>query len=115
MIAIVADSTVCATRDQARAMGLTVVPTGFTAGAQAYTERFMDDRGPEETRELTLQPDCKTSHAPVSAFQQAFEGLLAQGFYILCLTLNIFFNFFRHNKSLLHFSFFINKLFQPTF
>ena len=88
MIAIVADSTVCATRDQARAMGLTVVPTGFTAGAQAYTERFMDDRGPEETRELTLQPDCKTSHAPVSAFQQAFEGLLAQGFDVLCLTIS---------------------------
>ena len=88
MIAIVADSTVCATRDQARAMGLTVVPTGFTAGAAAYTERFMDDRGPDETRELTLQPDCKTSHPPVAAFQQAFEGLLAQGFDILCLTIS---------------------------
>ena len=76
MIAIVSDSTVCVTRDQARAMGITVVPTNFTTGTQAYTERYMDERGPEETRELTLSPDCKTSHPPVSSFQQAFDKLM---------------------------------------
>lgn len=88
MIAIVSDSTVCVTRDQARAMGITVVPTNFTTGTQAYTERYMDERGPEETRELTLSPDCKTSHPPVSSFQQAFDKLLAQGFDILCITIS---------------------------
>ncbi len=88
MIAIVSDSTVCATRDQARAMGLTIVPTHFSTGRQAYTERYVDERGPEETRELTLSADCKTSHPPMAAFQQAFEGLLAQGYEVLCLTLS---------------------------
>lgn len=88
MIAIVSDSTICATRDQARAMGITVVPTNFTTGMQAYTERYMDERGPEETRELTLSADCKTSHPPVIAFAQAFEKLLARGFEVLCITIS---------------------------
>ena len=88
MIAIVSDSTICATRDQARAMGITVVPTNFTTGMQAYTERYMDERGPEETRELTLSADCKTSHPPVIAFTQAFEKLLGQGFEVLCVTIS---------------------------
>lgn len=87
MIAIVVDSTVYMTRDEARALGATVVPITYTVADMPYNETYTDQNG-EFERLLLTHGKCQTSQTSIATFMSTFSELLEQDCDILCLTLS---------------------------
>lgn len=87
MIAIVTDSTVYLTKDQAAQLGVRVAPMRYTVNSQTFIESYSDCNG-EFLPFLTGRYSLGTGQVPVAAFASAFEELLRRGYQVLCLTIS---------------------------
>lgn len=89
MIAIVTDSTAYITREDARALGVVVVPMTYSIGGhQLYTESYIGENGMFESLLKKNPPGQRTSQATMSAFMSTFEELRSAGHQVLCLTIS---------------------------
>ncbi len=89
MIAIVADSSVHLTREEARVMGVSVVPMHYDAeGMASRTEGYIGENGDCESLVERYAGRMHTSQATYADFMETFERLLARGCEILCLTIS---------------------------
>lgn len=89
MITIVADSSACLTREDARALGAVLVPMSYSLmGRQVYTETFAGENGLFMELIRKNPTGQRTSQASMSAFLSTFEDLRAAGHEVLCLTMS---------------------------
>lgn len=86
MIAIVCDSTVYMTQEEAESLGVKIVPVGYYTPGMTYDETYIEKNGDFER--LIAGNNCKTNHTNISVFLSAFNELLRQGHEILCLTIS---------------------------
>lgn len=87
MIAIVTDSTVYLTKDQAAQLGVRVAPMRYTVNSQPFIESYSDGNG-EFLPFLSGKYSVSTGQVPVAAFASAFAELLRRGYQVLCLTIS---------------------------
>ncbi len=89
MIAIVTDSSAHLFREEAEAMGVTVVPMTYSlSGQQTYHEGYMDENGDFEHLVDDNMERLRTSQASYAAFMGVFMELLESGADVLCLTIS---------------------------
>jgi len=89
MIAIVTDSSAHLYREEAEALGVTVVPMTYTlSGQQPYWESYMDENGDYEQLVDANMERLRTSQASYAAFSNVFTELLESGADVLCLTIS---------------------------
>ncbi len=89
MIAIVTDSSAHLYREEAEALGVTVVPMTYSlSGQQTFHEGYMDDNGDYEHLVDANMEKLRTSQASYSSFMGEFMELLEAGADILCLTIS---------------------------
>jgi DegV family protein with EDD domain len=89
MIQIVTDSSAHLYREEAEAMGVTVVPMTYSlSGQQTLWESYMDDNGDyEQLVDLNMEK-LRTSQASYASFMGEFMEILESGADILCLTIS---------------------------
>lgn len=87
MIAIVTDSTVYMTKQQAQQCNVHVVPMSYVVNGQRYNESFSDANGDFESL-LGASPARSTMQVPVAAYASVFEELLRKGMKVLCITIS---------------------------
>lgn len=89
MIAIVTDSSAHLYREEAEALGVTVVPMTYSlSGQQTYRESYMDENGDYEPLVDANMEKLRTSQASYAAFSNVFTELVESGAEVLCLTLS---------------------------
>lgn len=89
MIAIVTDSSAHLYREEAEALGVTVVPMTYSlSGQQTLWESYMDENGDYEQLVDANMEHLRTSQASYTAFMGEFLELLETGADILCLTIS---------------------------
>lgn len=88
MITIVTDSTAYLTREEARQMGVKVLPISYTAGGMQFSETYIGANGNYERLIHKYGDNCKTSQANVSVFLSAFDELLRKKHKIFCITMS---------------------------
>lgn len=89
MIAIVTDSTVYMTEEEAALYGVRVIPLKYNVGGVYYSETF-SDCNPRYVRHVfgKNKETCFTEQASISAYLGVFREFLREGYEILCLTLS---------------------------
>ena len=87
MIAIVTDSSAYLTRQEARRMGVYMVPMSYTSDGHIFNETFVDGNGPFE-KLVSSGRVFTTSQTMLSTFMSTFEELLQKGYDIICLTIS---------------------------
>ena len=87
MIAIITDSTVSLTRQEARALGVRVLPIHYFIDGHTF-EESSTDKTPEYETLLARCTDRGTSQVSVYCFTAAFVNLIQQGYDILCIVLS---------------------------
>jgi DegV family protein with EDD domain len=89
MIAIVTDSSAHLYREEAEALGVTVVPMTYSlSGQQTFHEGYMDDNGDFEHLVDDNMEKLRTSQASYASFMGEFMEILETGADILCLTIS---------------------------
>jgi len=88
MIKIITDSSSYLRKDEARALGVRVVPLNYTVGNQSYSESFSDQNGNFADLLHKTSLTFSTAHANPSAFLSCFEEELNSEDEILCLTIS---------------------------
>ena len=89
MIAIVTDSSAHLCREEAEALGVTVVPMTYNlSGQQTYWESYMDENGDYEQLVDENMEKLRTSQASYASFMGEFLELIESGADILCLTIS---------------------------
>jgi len=89
MIAIVTDSSAHLFREEAEALGITVVPMNYSLeGKQPFLESYMDENGDYERLVESNIEHLRTSQAGLAAFAGVFAELIESGADILCLTIS---------------------------
>ena len=88
MIVIVTDSSACLTREEAEALGISVVPMTYSCGAQAMTEGYVDENGAFDRLIERAPEQLHTSQASMAAFVRAFQDIVDEGNEALCLTMS---------------------------
>ena len=89
MIAIVTDSTVYMTEEEATLYGVRVIPMKYNVAGVYYSETF-SDCNPHYVRHIFGKnaDTCFTEQPSISAYLGVFKEFLAEGYDILCLTLS---------------------------
>jgi len=89
MIQIVTDSSAHLYREEAEALGVTVVPMTYSlSGQQTLWESYMDDNGDYEQLVDSNMEKLRTSQASYASFMGEFMEILESGADILCLTIS---------------------------
>ncbi len=88
MIAIVTDSTISITREEAERLGVFIVSDQYSVNGRTYLEGFADENGAFEERIFREPELCKTSQPPVSSFVQVFEELRDKAMEVLCIVIS---------------------------
>ncbi len=89
MIAIVTDSSAHLCREEAEALGVTVVPMSYSLeGKQPFLESYMDENGDYERLVESSIEHLRTSQAGYASFAGVFAELIESGADILCLTIS---------------------------
>lgn len=87
MITIITDSSACLKREDARRLGVRVIPLAYSAGQHVYFESYSDGNGEFEEL-LSGRVRHTTSKPNMAAFLSAFEEELAKGNQVLCITIS---------------------------
>lgn len=88
MIAIVTDSTISITREEAERLGVFLVSDQYSVNGRTYLEGFADENGDFEARIFRDPEVCKTSQPPVASFVQVFEELRQKDMEVLCIVIS---------------------------
>lgn len=89
MIVIVTDSSAYLTREEARDLGVVVVPMTYSyGGSPAMTETYVDENGAFDRLIDRYPEQMHTSQATMSAFASAFEDAINEGNEVLCITIS---------------------------
>ena len=86
MIAIVCDSTVYMTKNEAESFDVKIVPVSYYTPSATYEETFIDKNAEYES--LIEAGYCKTNHTNINVFSNAFNELISAGHEVLCLTIS---------------------------
>ena len=88
MIAIVTDSTISITREEAERLGVWIVSDHYSVNGRTFLEGFADENKNFEERIFREPELCKTSQPPVSSFVQVFEELRQKDMEVLCIVIS---------------------------
>jgi fatty acid-binding protein DegV len=88
MIAIVTDSSVYMTRNEAKSLGVWLVPLTYTVNGHIYNETFIGENGDFQRLVFRSNVACQTAHANIAAFMSTFSELVNSGFEVLCITIS---------------------------
>lgn len=88
MIAIVTDSTACMTEQQAKTLGVDIVPETYSINRQLFHESYADKNGAYEWIITKYPHGCKTAHTSIGAFMSIFSQCLRKGLKVFCLTIS---------------------------
>ncbi len=88
MVAIVTDSSVYMTKQEASMIGVRVIPIPYTVNGYMYNETYIDQNGNFESLIRNSGSVCQTSHPSIAAYKSTFEELLSNHFDILCITIS---------------------------
>lgn len=88
MIAIITDSTISITREEAERLGVYIVSDHYSVNGRTFLEGFGDENGDFEERIFREPELCKTSQPPVSSFVQVFEELRQKDMEVLCIVIS---------------------------
>ncbi len=87
MLSLVTDSTCGLTRDEARDLGVTVLPMTFSCNFERHEEGFVGEMG-DYGALLAASPHVATEAVRASAFERAFREQLDAGNDVLCVTIS---------------------------
>lgn len=87
MFAIVTDSGVYFTRQQAERLGIHVLPMLYSVNGRSFTEGYTDENGRYKER-IAQQKDLHTAQVPSASFLNTFRELLQGGSEVLCVTMS---------------------------
>ena len=86
MIHLICDTTACLTRQEAKELGVLMVPMHFTRGdLKTFPEGYVEDWTPTPGESLL---HYTTAQASAAAFADLFEKLKRQGHQALCITIS---------------------------
>ena len=88
MITIVTDSTSYFTKNEAKALGVRMVPLTYTVSSHLFNENFVDQNGNFERLISKYPTRCTTSQASITAFMSVFEELMRKGDDVFCITMS---------------------------
>lgn len=87
MLALVSDSTCALTRDEARELGVTVVPMAYVTDFERHEEGLVGEMG-DYAALLSGSAHVTTEAVRASTFERVFRELLAAGDDVLCVTIS---------------------------
>lgn len=87
MIAIVTDSSAYFRKEEAAALGVTVVPLNYTVAGRGYNESYSDGNGAFEQL-LKSHGTRSTGHPKLAAYLSCYEEALTSHEGVLCLTIS---------------------------
>jgi DegV family protein with EDD domain len=88
MIAFVTDSTACITEQQAKSLGVYIVPETYSINRHVFHESYADKNGNYEWLIIKYPHGCRTAHSSIGAFMSIFSEYLRKGFHVFCLTIS---------------------------
>ena len=87
MLALVTDSTCGLTRDEARELGVTVLPMTYVTDFERHEELFVGEMG-DYASQLAASSHVTTEAVRASSFERTFRELVAAGNDVLCVTIS---------------------------
>lgn len=87
MIALVTDSTACMTEQEARALGVRIVPHTYFVNGNRYLEGAAGANG-DYLRALSSAREMRTDQTSVTAYTSTFDELRRSGFEVLCIVIS---------------------------
>lgn len=88
MIAIVTDSTAGLTRQEAKDLGVVLIPMTYTVSGTVQAESFVDENGDFERLIAANNGELHTSQASIGSYMKAFASLRSADVSVLCLTIS---------------------------
>lgn len=87
MLALACDTTCALSREEARALGVELVPMSYVVDGRRYAEAPMGENG-DYAKLLRRCRTCSTEPPSPAAFARAFRELAGRGDEVLCLTIS---------------------------
>ena len=87
MIAIVTDSSVYMTKEEAQKLGVHIIPMAYYVDGNSFYEQYSEDASAERLK-MIASGKCTTSQPPASAYTGLFEELLQDGYKVICITIS---------------------------
>ena len=87
MIAIVTDSSVYMTKEEAGGLGVYIIPMPYYVDGHPYSEQYLEDADADFLKKLN-SGKCTTSQPPAITYTGLFEELRQAGCKIICITIS---------------------------